>query len=178
MSAACGGSCAWPGLTAGRSWADDISPGGPAGAAVVGDSLSTGVSRVDERFTQRWHPCSGETFSIVAMPPARSGWRETRWRIDLAARTVSQATGPDGDDDTAWDIVGSAESWQAVLAGDANLGVAMRRCDLRYCDTGEAGPVLADLRIGMLADLLGLTPSWRAQAAADPARPGLAAHAR
>lgn len=165
-------------VTGGRSWADGTRPGGPPGSAIVVDSLSAGLSRIDERFTQRWHPCSGETFSIVAMPLARSGARETRWRIDLAARTVSQATGSDGEDDTAWDLVGSAESWQAVLAGDANLGVAMRRCELRYCDTGDAGPVLADLRIGMLGDLLGLTPSWRAPATARPARPGLAVHAR
>jgi hypothetical protein len=75
--------------------------------------------------------------------------------------------GPDGEhgedgEDTAWDIVGSLETWRAVLAGHVNLGVAMRRCELRYCDTGEAGQVITDLRIGMLADLLGIAPSWRA----------------
>jgi hypothetical protein len=64
-------------------------------------------------------------------------------------------------DDTAFDVVGSVDAWQAVLGGHTNLGVAMRRCELRYCDTGDAGPVVADLRIDMLADLLGLAPSWQ-----------------
>ena len=83
--------------------------------------------------------------------------RESRWRVDLAARTVIGVTAASGgDDDTAWDIVGSVHAWHAVLAGQANLGVAMRRCDLRYCGTGEAGPVAAELRIAMLADLLEL----------------------
>jgi hypothetical protein len=59
-------------------------------------------------------------------------------------------------DDTAWDIVGCVDAWHAVLAGHTNLGVAMRHCELRYCPTGEAGPVAAELRIGMLTDLLGL----------------------
>ena len=81
-----------------------------------------------------------------------------RWRVDLASRTVTAATS--AEDETAWDIVGSAEAWRAVLIGQTNLGVAMRRCELRYCDTGEAGPVVADLRIGMVADLLGIAPSW------------------
>ena len=101
---------------------------------------------------------------VVTTPPAGAGagaGREGRWRVDMAARTVVQAAAAASDDDTAFDVVGSVEAWQAVLSGRTNLGVAMRRCELRYCETGDAGPVVADLRIGMLADLLGLAPSWQ-----------------
>lgn len=131
--------------------------------AIVGDRLRAGLCRANGGFAQRWGHCSAESFTVVTMPPSGStDTRESRWRVDLAAKTVTWLGGTDdGDDDTAWDIVGSADSWQAVLAGHANLGVAMRRCELRYCDTGQAGPVVADLRIDMLADLLALTPSWQ-----------------
>jgi Sulfotransferase family len=146
-------------------------PGGELpGSAVVGDSLRAGLSRINGRFTERWDPYSAESFTVVATPSARvDDVQERRWRVDLAARTVTAvpAAAGDGDDDTAWDIVGSAEAWQAVLGRHTNLGVAMRRCELRYCDTGEAGPVVADVRIGMFADLLGIAPSW--QVSAQPA---------
>jgi hypothetical protein len=68
--------------------------------------------------------------------------------------------------------VGTVDAWQAVLTGRTNLGVAMRRCELRYCDTGEADPVVADTRIAMLADLLGLKPSWHlaGQRGGEPAQ--------
>ena len=127
-------------------------------SAVVGDRLRAGLSRIDSEFARRWRPCSSESFTVVTMPPPGAGGRrESRWRVDLADRTITGVTpAADASDDTAWDIVGSADAWHAVLAGEANLGVAMRRCELRYCGTGNAGPVAADLRIGMLADLLGL----------------------
>jgi hypothetical protein len=133
--------------------------GEPPETPAVSDSLKAGLSRIDGAFSRRWDPCSAESFTVVATPTAgAAGRRGHRWRVDLASRTVTAATS--AEDETAWDIVGSAEAWRAVLIGQTNLGVAMRRCELRYCDTGEAGPVVADLRIGMVADLLGIAPSW------------------
>jgi hypothetical protein len=60
---------------------------------------------------------------------------------------------------STWDIIASAETWHQVLAEKLNLSVAMRRHLIRYCDQGDTGPVTADTRISMLADLLGVT-SW------------------
>jgi hypothetical protein len=57
-------------------------------------------------------------------------------------------------------MVGSAEVWQGVLDGYTNLGVALRRCDLRYCDSDDDGPVLANIRLDMLAELLGVASRW------------------
>jgi hypothetical protein len=140
-------------LRTGHTRADDA-PAETPGSAVVGDRLRVGLARIDSEFIQRWKSFSEESFAVVTMPPsAAGGGRGNRWRVDLASRTVT--SGDDGAD-TAWDIVGSIDAWHAVLGGDTNLGVAMRRCELRYCQTEEAGPVAADLRIGMLTDLLGL----------------------
>jgi hypothetical protein len=125
-------------------------------AALIGDRLRAGLSDVDSRFTQRWNPCSAEMFTVVATASPGSGLGcENRWRVNLADRTIIERKNP-ADEDTDWDIVGSVEAWQAVLTGHTNLGVALRRCELRYCDTSEATPVAGDARIGMLADLLGL----------------------
>jgi hypothetical protein len=77
-------------------------------------------------------------------------------------------------EDNAWEVIASAGTWQQVLTGKVNLSVALRRHMIRYCDQGDTGPVTADTRVAMLADLLGLT-SWgrgsgAGQAAADRTR--------
>ncbi len=130
-------------------------------AALVGDGLKARLSLVDDAFSQRWATCSSEPFAVVATaPPGAGSSRESRWEVNVAARTVTPVTiTPDERDQTVWDIVGAARAWQAVLSGQTNLGVAMRHCELRYCQTSDTGPVAADTRIGMLADLLGLTSS-------------------
>jgi hypothetical protein len=135
-------------------------------SSLVSDRLSEGLSRMDSQFSHRWGPCTAESFTLVVLPPTGTGSdEENQWRVDPAAGTVTGVTGiPDDGDDTAWDIVGSADAWQAVLSGRTNLGVAMRRCELRYCgssEAGDVGPEAADTRIGMLADLLGLRSSWQ-----------------
>jgi hypothetical protein len=114
---------------------------------------------VDEKFRARWAPCVTESFTVAALPSAgepATGVRQ--WRVDLAAGIIRPQASPDGDD-SDWDIVGSVEAWQAVLNGRVNLGVALRHCDLRYCDDEAArqtGPAAADVRIAMLTELIGL----------------------
>ena len=59
-----------------------------------------------------------------------------------------------------------------MIRGTANLNVVLRRRELRYCDTGDGAPATVT-RIGMLADLLGIT-SWRSADAVrrpQPAQP-------
>jgi hypothetical protein len=116
---------------------------------------------------------------------ALAGYGVARWQVDLTARTVTAVDGGDGhlsakvnagdgvarsrpasdDEDSSgeaeaaggWDIIGSADTWEQVIGGRTNLAVVLRRNQLRYCATGHDGPVVADTRMGMLADLLGLT---------------------
>jgi hypothetical protein len=83
--------------------------------------------------------------------------------VDLATGSLTQLARAD-DDETSWDIVGSTDAWLAVLDGRTNLGVAIRRCELRYCDANEAGPVAADTRIAMLSDLISLGSARRRDA--------------
>jgi hypothetical protein len=145
----------------------------PGLAAPVGERLAEGLARLTERFERRWEPFATESFEVVATPPAGPG-PSARWRVDLAARTVTalngSPAGPAGDADQGsdgdgeqseggWDIIGSADTWEQLIGGRVNMSVALRRHQLRYCEDGEAGPVAADTRIAMLADLLGLT-SW------------------
>ncbi len=144
-----------------------VSPPHDAASELIGTRLAAGMARTDWRFTGRWETCMAESFQLVIIPPV--GTHGTlRWRVDLAARSAVSVT--EGDDDTAWDVIGSAGAWQRVLHGSVSLSVALRQCELRYCDIGDAGPVAADTRIGMLADLLGLT-SWDLAGSGTAAQP-------
>jgi Sulfotransferase family len=122
----------------------------------MGELLATGLDRMDERFNSRWSSCSDDAFCVIVLPAAKAK-PPVRWRVDLAARAI---TCPAADnDDTAWDIIGTADVWDELVSDRLNFSVAMRRCQIRYLDSGEAPPAIHDIRIGMLADLLGLT-SW------------------
>jgi hypothetical protein len=151
----------------------------PGFAKEVGERLEAGLEYVDERFVSRWQPCGADSFLVVATPTDGNGG-DARWWVDLAAGKVTTvngvppratdggsppgdgeggAGGDDAEEETSWDIIASADTWEQVIAGRTNLSVALRRHQLRYCDLGEPGPFIADTRMGMLADLLGLA-SW------------------
>ncbi|HEV2376604.1 MAG TPA: sulfotransferase [Streptosporangiaceae bacterium] len=147
------------------------------GAALIRERLTQEMLRVDDEFARRWDSFSGETFGVLATAPPGTPTGLSRWRVDLAGRTVTADTS-DGED-TAWDIIGSAETWAAVLTGHENLGVALRRCALRYCDANENGPVTAETRIEMLANFLGLKSWGQAnQPGRDAGRPAEAERAK
>jgi protein-tyrosine sulfotransferase len=158
--------------------------GGPAaGSGVLPEFLRRRLEGADERFASRWESCAAGKFLVVSR--AVAGGSEAQWLVDLGARTVTAEDGraehddeqADDDDeqadDATWSVLGSPEAWQAVLGGQLNLHTALRRCDLRYCTTGEDSPLLTQTRVAMLADLLGLG-SWRQ---ADAARQNTAAPA-
>jgi hypothetical protein len=149
----------------------------PEFAAPLREGLTAGLTRLGEGFERRWEPCAKDTFEVVATPPPGTG-PNARWLVDLGAGTIAaldsahpgsahpDSARPDagedsGDEepDSSWDVIASADTWDQVIAGKLNMSVALRRHLFRYRDSGEAGPIVADARIAMLADLLGLT-SW------------------
>ncbi|HEY3684684.1 MAG TPA: sulfotransferase [Streptosporangiaceae bacterium] len=129
-------------------------------ADLLAERLRAGLARLDGTFTRRWGAPASEPFTVVATPPGRG--TGTRLRVDPGAATLAPC---DEDTETAWDLVGTAETWQRVIRGEANLSVVLRRNELRYLDTTEGDGIVADTRIGMLSDLLGLA-AW------DRAAPG------
>jgi hypothetical protein len=152
-----------------------LSPNGPAEPAasvkdtrqlspaylLLGEQLRAGLSRTGQRFTHRWEPCSTESFLVIGTSPDSAA--PARWRVDLTARTITLADAPpadaDADASAAWHIIGPAETWERVIHGTTNLNVALRRRELRYCDTAD-DPSITVTRVSMLADLLGTT-SWQ-----------------
>ena len=104
----------------------------------LGDLLQNGLFRVSDRFVGRWGPFAAESFLVVATSP---GAGSARWRVGLAARTVTLAEtsqtsdGPLGD--ASWQLAVPADVWERVIRGTANLNVVLRRRELRYCDTGD-----------------------------------------
>ena len=120
--------------------------------------LQARMASVGEQFARRWDPYAAQKFLIVSRSVASRS--ESQWLVDIAARKV---TGDDDADDAEWSILGSPQAWQSVLCGQVNLHAALRRCDLRYCTSGEDSPQATQTRVAMLADLLGLGSwSWAA----------------
>jgi protein-tyrosine sulfotransferase len=138
----------------------------PPEAGVLADRLAAGLAGVDDAFAGRWQERIGESFTVVIRQPhSRS---PVAWRVSLAERAVSSeddlpASAPgdprDNGGDADWGMVGSAQAWLEVLDGRANLSVALRRNELRYCDFGDDDSFVAEDRIALLAAFLGL-PRW------------------
>jgi hypothetical protein len=149
-------------------------PGPRAGAAadapgsrLLAERLATGLVRADDAFSVRWASSATGIFMLAVRSP--SGEHEARWSVDVAEGILAPAA--DSDDDPEWSIVGSPRGWEAVLLGEVNLAAALRSCQLRYCDQGETDMFVAQARISMVADLLGLAP----RAPAGDSAPGAAA---
>jgi len=136
----------------------------PDWALAVDERVRAGLARVDERFGRAHGTRARESVLLFVNGPA---WADADawWRLDLAAGTVSAGLGEAGQE-CDWSLTGSAQAWARLLAGQANLGVAFRRGDLRYADKGDAGAgsIGADTRVAALTDLLGLSPWVAARA--------------
>ena len=118
-------------------------------------ALEKGLWAFSSQPPKRSRPHAAETFVAVWIPRDPRNPAE-HWLVDLAAGTVS-FTGREAQEDSDWDIVGSADAWDQVLSGDLNLSVALRACQLRYCDGDESRPLAGEARVAMLGFLLGLT---------------------
>jgi protein-tyrosine sulfotransferase len=76
------------------------------------------------------------------------------WQLDVDKAEVSRVNG-DGPA-AGVQIIGDSATWLSVLSGSMNLGVALRRGQLRYAiNSGGADPRV-DLRLSVAARLLGL----------------------
>ena len=109
----------------------------PDWAVAVDERVRAGLARVGEQFARDHGSRARESVLLFVNAPA---WADADawWRLDLAAGTVAAGLGEAGVD-ADWSLTGSAQAWDRLLAGQANLGVAFRRGDLRYADKGDAG---------------------------------------
>jgi hypothetical protein len=132
-------------------------PASSSADVTLGERLAGGLARLGDDFAKRWEPCATDAFMVIATAEAGP---VHRWRVSLADATVTPVAldlPDDEEPDTDWDVVGATDAWEQILGGRLNLSVALRRNLVRYLDTGDnPGPVVADARIGMLGELLGL----------------------
>ena len=103
-------------------------------------------------------PYGSETFVAVAILKGAEHPAEY-WLVDLGQATVTPV-GKGAQDDSDWDMIGTLDAWERVIDRQVNLSVALRSCQLRYCDNGEATVLAADTRIGIIGQLLSLA-SWQ-----------------
>ena len=136
------------------------------GAGELEQWLRSRVDSAGEDVARRWEPWTADRFVVVSRTV--TGGSEAQWAVDVKSRTVVPDDGE--DEDVAWCLLASPETWQAVRAGQDNLLAAMRRSDMRYSAADEGSPVLAQTRVAMVADLLGLS-TWDAGVAPGAAVP-------
>jgi hypothetical protein len=134
----------------------------PVHSQALGAQLRAGLAEAEADVVARWAPHGTESMVAVSTP-ADARQPTEYWLVDLKNRTVSFTDGA-AQEDSDWDVIGSATAWEQVIAGKLNLSVALRSAQLRYCDGDDPiGPVAAETRLAMLADLLGLA-KWSAAA--------------
>jgi hypothetical protein len=148
---------------------------------VLARRLTAGLARFGDGLAARWEPHMAENFTVVIRQPnsALQAW----WHVDLKARAVIgddewvTAAGDGAGDDGAeadWSIVATADAWLRLLNGDLNISAALRRNELRYCDYGENDFFVSDVRISLLAALLGIPSLTDSTAFASGRAPALA----
>ena len=138
-----------------RSTAGHLPAAQPTESELLGERLRAGVLDAAEQRSSRWERHASETFVAVWIPTDPHQPAE-HWLVNLSEGTVSFA-GPSAQEHSDWDIVGAAEAWQQVMSGRLNFNVALRACQLRYCDGDESSPLASAARISILAALLGIT---------------------
>ena len=128
---------------------------GPLHSQPLGARLQAGLREAGVEAVVRWQPHATETLVAISVPEDPREPAEY-WLVDLEARTAA-FTSRTAQENSDWDIIGSADTWQELLAGKLNLSVAIRSCLLRYCENDETVDDLAgNTRIGIIADLLAI----------------------
>lgn len=120
----------------------------------LGNKLRTGLAAATAKTAARWGPHGAESFVAIAVQ-GRDATSTEYWLVDLKERTVVQAS-QESQEKSDWDIVGTADAWNRVVNRELNLNVALRSCQIRYCDETDAGSLAAETRLDILASLLGV----------------------
>jgi hypothetical protein len=132
---------------------------GPLRSERLGAALRSGLMTASGAQSVRpLKPQVNETFVAVAITKGAERPAEY-WLVDLGQATVLPVS-REAQEDSDWDVIGTLDAWEMIIDHRLNLSVALRSCDLRYCDSGETTPLTADARIGILGQLLGLS-SWQ-----------------
>ena len=121
----------------------------------LGEQLGNALREiVGAAVPETWRPHVTERFVVVALTGQATHPAEY-WQADLGAGTVT-AVGRPAQEESDWDLIGSVDAWESVMSGKVNFSVALRSCQIRYCDNGQTTTTVADNRIGIAARMLGL----------------------
>lgn len=139
--------------------ADPVAVDGPLRSERLGAVLRAGIMAVTAgNGAAVVDSHDGDWFVAVAITKGADRPAEY-WLVDLGEATVTAVT-KQAQEDSDWDMIGSLEAWEQVIDRRVNLSVALRACQLRYCDNGETSALTADTRIAIAGQLLGLG-NWK-----------------
>jgi hypothetical protein len=131
---------------------------GPVNSQRLGAALRAGLKAAGQPGGEGREPHCGERFVAVAIAKG-AGHPADYWLVDLGEGTVTIAS-QEAQEGSDWDVIATADTWESVLDRQVNLSVALRSCELRYCDNDDASPFVAIARMEIVAKLLGLA-SWQ-----------------
>ncbi len=126
---------AGPGMTKGRAARPVAALPGPVRSRLLGSRLQSGLAAAPRSATQ-WEPHATEELVAIWIPDD-PGEAAEHWLVDLKERTAVFASGA-AQENSAWDIIGSAQAWEQVITGRLNLSVALRSCRLRAIPNADA----------------------------------------
>jgi hypothetical protein len=126
----------------------------PQHSLPLADQLTSALRKVTDEKRAEWGSPGAEKLVAVWVPDDAAHPAE-HWLVDLGTGEIT-FTSNDSRDESAWDLIGSGAAWRDVIDGRLNLSVAMRSCRLRYCDSDDSGPVTTEVRMRILAGLLGV----------------------
>jgi sulfotransferase family protein len=100
-------------------------------------------------------PATHPSQIVITVYSGNGNKHQRSWHVDLDQAII--ACSDDPSPDATWLVTADSQAWLSVLTGRHNLGVALRRGDLRYARPAEDTDLGEDLRIHVMASLLGLS---------------------
>jgi hypothetical protein len=139
--------------------------------ALLSERTRNALERLDAAAPAKWLAIASDTVAIIVVPDHQKHSGCTQVLVNVNARTVetleSDTLAPTRQPGPCA-LAGPAAVWRGLLAGEVNLGAALRLNQIRFAGSVEDSRT-GELTIAMISDLLGLI-SWRL----GPAEPGLA----
>jgi hypothetical protein len=141
---------------------DTRCPDGPGELAetaeLISSRITAGLRGLSSR-ADRWQDLGSNKYVVVCAYSGQESSQRVEWLIDLEKCESSRMAGaPAAGQDIAWFMTGEAAEFKAVLSGQLDLAVALRRGSLRILNQLDARGEDEGVRVFLAANILALAP--------------------
>jgi protein-tyrosine sulfotransferase len=125
-------------------------------AELISQRIAAGLTGLSAN-SGRWKNLDGNKYVVVSAYSGKESRRKVEWLIDLEKFESSRGTGyPGQGTEVAWFMTGEAAEFKAVLSGQVDLAVALRKGNLRILNQLHAHGDDEGVRISLAANILAL----------------------